>query len=139
MNKSFEDILSKILEEKNKYPDKKIEEAISSIYTELGISEDIKEQLHESCDTIDQIESICKEIKEAKKDGLSKEEWIMETIDELTAGMNLTEADQFANGILDGIETTISQTGISAENEIEQINNSKKMTNEQDNTVDNIR
>lgn len=88
MEQSFESILQQLLEEYQKGPSRNIEEILAEKLKELGASEECLAEVKESSETIDKFAEKASSLGNARKEGQSRQTWLMEQMDNSLDGLD---------------------------------------------------
>ena len=119
MKETFDDILTSTLEELEKNPDMSIEELMNSQTRKYNVSEEAKESLAETFACLDKFAEKSKSLTEARKAGLTRGQWMVNEIAQMTKDCSQEEKDAVATAIVTSIEQH-------TEEEMEEANNENK-------------
>lgn len=109
MEKSFEDILTSMLEEYDKSDGQNVDALIEEACKKQGVSEDGMALLHETNSYIDEFGRKAKELSEARENGKSREQWLQEELDKTMEGRSEEEKVKIVNAISETNERAINE------------------------------
>lgn len=104
MGKNFQEILNSYLDEKDQNPNKKAEEIIKTVNTKEGVDPSRLDTIMEQCKQIDELSADYKDLQQSIKEGMSKEEWIENSLEEVTKGITEEQREKVQSAILKGLD-----------------------------------
>jgi len=106
MNKTFDEILSSMLEEYQK-GEKTLDQIIAEATAEAEFTEEDNKLLDEANAVLDKFDEKAKSLDEAKKKGISREEWLLNEIEVAAEG----KSDEEKAKLLNSIESALEERG----------------------------
>lgn len=119
MKETFEDILTSTLEELEKNPDMNIEDLMNSQTSKYNVSEEAQESLAETFACLDKFAEKSESLDEARKAGLTRGQWMVSEIEQMTKDCCQDEKDAVATAIVTSIEQHTDKEMEEANNENE--------------------
>ena len=110
MAKSFEDILTSMLEQLENNPDLDIEVLVKDECEKMGVSEKGKALLSETNEYIDGFAEKMAALQKAKEEGKSRKQWMLEEMDRILEGRDEQEKAEIVSAISDAGENVNNET-----------------------------
>lgn len=110
MAKSFEDILTSMLEQLENNPDLDIEVLVKDECEKMGVSEKGKALLSETNEYIDGFAERMASLQKAKEEGKSRKQWMLEEMDRILEGRDEQEKAEIVSAISDAGENVNNET-----------------------------
>ena len=110
MAKSFEDILTSMLEQLENNPDLDIEVLVKDEGEKMGVSEEGKALLSETNEYIDGFAERMASLQKAKEEGKSRKQWMLEEMDRILEGRDEQEKAEIVSAISDAGENVNNET-----------------------------
>ena len=110
MAKSFEDILTSMLEQLENNPDQDIDVLVKDECEKMGVSEKGKALLSETNEYIDGFAERMASLQKAKEEGKSRKQWMLEEMDRILEGRDEQEKAEIVSAISDAGENVNNET-----------------------------
>ena len=110
MAKSFEDILTSMLEQLENNPDQDIDVLVKDECEKMGVSEEGKALLSETNEYIDGFAERMASLQKAKEEGKSRKQWMLEEMDRILEGRDEQEKAEIVSAISDAGEKVNNET-----------------------------
>ena len=110
MAKSFEDILTSMLEQLENNPDQDIDVLVKDECEKMGVSEKGKALLSETNEYIDGFAEKMAALQKAKEEGRSRKQWMLEEMDRILEGRDEQEKAEIVSAISDADEHVNNET-----------------------------
>ena len=108
MNQTFEDILSKLLEWKEKCGNQDIVELLKEKKDELGLSDESMALILESFGYLDKFTEKSASLAEAQEEGISRKRWLTSDLEKSLGKYNEEEKAQIMDEVMAKIDETIN-------------------------------
>jgi hypothetical protein len=108
MNQTFEDILSLLLEWKEKNDNQDVVELLKEKKDELGLSEESMALVFESFDYIDKFSEKSASLAEAQDEGISRKRWLASDLEKSLRNFNEEEKTKIMDDVMEKIDETIN-------------------------------
>lgn len=108
MNQTFEEILSTLLEWKEKSGNQDVAELLKEKKDELGLSEESMATILESFGYLDKFTEKSASLAEAQENGISRKRWLVSDLGRSLENYNQEEKAHILNDIMDKIDETIN-------------------------------
>ena len=110
MAKSFDEILTSMLEQLENNPDQDIEVLVKDQCERMGVSEEGKALLSETNEYIDGFAERMASLQKAKEEGKSRKQWMLEEMDRILEGRDEQEKAEIVSAISDAGENVNNET-----------------------------
>ena len=110
MAKSFDEILTSMLEQLENNPDLDIEVLVKDECEKMGVSEKGKALLSETNEYIDGFAEKMAALQDAKEEGKSRKQWMLEEMDRILKGRDEKEKAEIVSAISDAGEKVNNET-----------------------------
>lgn len=110
MAKSFDEILTSMLEQLEKNPDQDIDVLVKGECEKMGVSEESMALLSETNEYIDDFAEKMTALQKAKEEGKSRKQWMLEEMDRILEGRNEQEKAEIVSAISDAGENVNNET-----------------------------
>ena len=110
MAKSFDEILTSMLELLENNPDQDIEVLVKDECERMGVSEEGKALLSETNEYIDGFAERMASLQKAKEEGKSRKQWMLEEMDRILEGRDEQEKAEIVSAISDAGENVNNET-----------------------------
>ena len=110
MAKSFDEILTSMLELLENNPDQDIEVLVKDQCERMGVSEKGKALLSETNEYIDGFAERMASLQKAKEEGKSRKQWMLEEMDRILEGRDEQEKAEIVSAISDAGENVNNET-----------------------------
>ena len=110
MAKSFDEILTSMLEQLENNPDQDIEVLVKDQCERMGVSEKGKALLSETNEYIDGFAERMASLQKAKEEGRSRKQWMLEEMDRILEGRDEQEKAEIVSAISDAGENVNNET-----------------------------
>lgn len=110
MAKSFEDILTSMLEQLENNPDQDIEVLVKDECERMGVSDEGKALLSETNEYIDGFAEKMAALQKAKEEGKARKQWMLEEMDRILEGRDEQEKAEIVSAISDAGENVNNET-----------------------------
>ena len=110
MAKSFDEILTSMLEKLENNPDQDIDVLVKDECEKMGVSEEGKALLSETNEYIDGFAEKMAALQTAKEDGKSRKQWMLEEMDRILKGRDEQEKAEIVSAISDAGENVNNET-----------------------------
>lgn len=107
MNETFEDILSSTLEAMEQNPDININQLVEMQTEKYQASEEAKVTLDDTFACIDKFAELGDSLAEARKEGKTRGQWLVQEIERMTEGRSQEEKDAIATAIVTSVEQVV--------------------------------
>lgn len=138
MGKNFQEILNSYLDEKDQNPNKKAEEIIKTVNTKEGVDPSRLDTIMEQCKQIDELSADYKDLQQSINEGMSKEKWIENSLEEVTKGLTEEQREKVQSAILKGLDQfaqyKFQETKVDAQNKSQETK-VEPQTTKKDDTV----
>ncbi len=104
MNETFEDILTSTLEVLEQNPDMDINKLVDVQAEKYGMSEEVKVTIDDTFACLDKFAELGQSLADARKDGLTREQWLVQQVERMTEGRTQDEKDAVATAIIESME-----------------------------------
>ena len=116
MKHDFDSILVSVLEKYEVNPEMDMEKFLSSIISELNLSDEDIEKIKDTHELIDLFMDKSIALEKAKNEGYSRKSWILNEFDKITDGRSEKEKAELATAISDATES-VYNSELTSENE----------------------
>ena len=110
MAKSFDEILTSMLEQLENNPDQDIEVLVKGECEKMGVSEESMALLSETNEYIDDFAEKMTALQKAKEEGKSRKQWMLEEMDRILEGRDEQEKAEIVSAISDAGENVNNET-----------------------------
>lgn len=110
MAKSFDEILTLMLEQLENNPDQDIDVLVKEECEKMGVSEVGKALLSETNGYIDGFAEKMAALQKAKEEGKSRKQWVLEEMDRILDGRDEKEKAEIVSAISDACEKVNNET-----------------------------
>ena len=110
MAKSFDEILTSMLEQLENNPDQDIEVLVKDECERMGVSEEGKALLSETNEYIDGFAERMASLQKAKENGKSRKQWMLAEMDRILEGRDEQEKAEIVSAISDAGENVNNET-----------------------------
>ena len=110
MTKSFDEILTSMLEQLENNPDQDIEVLVKDQCERMGVSEKGKALLSETNEYIDGFAERMASLQKAKEEGRSRKQWMLAEMDRILEGRDEQEKAEIVSAISDAGENVNNET-----------------------------
>ena len=110
MAKSFDEILTSMLEQLEKNPDQDIDVLVKGECEKMGVSEESMALLSETNEYIDGFAEKMTALQKAKEEGKSRKQWMLEEMDRILEGRGEQEKAEIVSAISDAGENVNNET-----------------------------
>lgn len=110
MAKSFDEILTSILEQLENNPDQDIDVLVKGECEKMGVSEESMALLSETNEYIDGFAEKMTALQKAKDEGKSRKQWMLEEMDRILEGRDEQEKAEIVSAISDAGENVNNET-----------------------------
>ena len=110
MAKSFDEILTSMLEQLENNPDQDIEVLVKDECEKMGVSEEGNALLSETNEYIDGFAEKMASLQKAKEEGKSRKQWMLEEMDRILEGRDEQEKAEIVSAISDAGENVNNET-----------------------------
>lgn len=110
MTKSFDEILTSMLEQLENNPDQDIDVLVKNECEKMGVSEEGKALLSETNEYIDGFAERMASLQKAKEEGRSRKQWMLEEMDRILEGRDEQEKAEIVSAISDAGENVNNET-----------------------------
>ena len=110
MAKSFDEILTSMLEQLENNPDQDIEVLVKDQCERMGVSEKGKALLSETNEYIDGFAERMASLQKAKENGKSRKQWMLAEMDRIMEGRDEQEKAEIVSAISDAGENVNNET-----------------------------
>ena len=110
MAKSFDEILTSMLEQLEKNPDQDIDVLVKGECEKMGVSEESMALLSETNEYIDDFAEKMTALQKAKEEGKSRKQWMLEEMDRILEGRDEQEKAEIVSAISDTGENVNNET-----------------------------
>ena len=110
MAKSFDEILTSMLEQLDNNPDLDIDVLVKDECEKIGVSEEGKALLSETNEYIDGFAEKMAALQKAKEEGKSRKQWVLEEMDRILDGRDEKEKAEIVSAISDAGEKVNNET-----------------------------
>ena len=110
MAKSFDEILTSMLEQLEKNPDQDIDVLVKGECEKMGVSEESMALLSETNEYIDGFAEKMTALQKAKEEGKSRKQWMLEEMDRILEGRDEQEKAEIVSAISDAGENVNNET-----------------------------
>ena len=110
MAKSFDEILTSMLEQLEKNPDQDIDVLVKGECEKMGVSEESMALLSETNEYIDDFAEKMTALQKAKEEGKSRKQWMLEEMDRILEGRDEQEKAEIVSAISDAGENVNNET-----------------------------
>lgn len=110
MTKSFDEILTSMLEQLENNPDQDIDVLVKNECEKMGVSEEGKALLSETNEYIDSFAERMASLQKAKEEGRSRKQWMLEEMDRILEGRDEQEKAEIVSAISDAGENVNNET-----------------------------
>ena len=110
MAKSFDEILTSMLEQLENNPDQDIEVLVKDECEKMGVSEEGKALLSETNEYIDGFAERMASLQKAQEEGKSRKQWMLEEMDRILKGRDEQEKAEIVSAISDAGENVNNET-----------------------------
>lgn len=104
MNETFEDILTSTLEVLEQNPDMNINKLVDVQAEKYGMSDEAKVTINDTFACLDKFAELGHSIADARKEGLTRDQWLVQEIERMTEGRSQDEKDAVATAIVESME-----------------------------------
>lgn len=115
MNETFEDILTSTLEVLEQNPDMDINKLVDVQTKKYKTSEEAKATIEDTFACLDKFTELGHSLADARKEGLTRDQWLVQEIERMTEGRTQDEKDAVATAIVESMEQHV-------ESEVEEAN-----------------
>lgn len=115
MNETFEDILTSTLEVLEQNPDIDINKLVDVQTEKYKTSEEAKATIDDTFACLDKFTELGHSLADARKEGLTRDQWLVQEIERMTEGRTQDEKDAVATAIVESMEQHV-------ESEVEEAN-----------------
>lgn len=115
MNETFEDILTSTLEVLEQNPDMDINKLVDVQTKKYKTSEEAKATIEDTFACLDKFTESGHSLADARKKGLTRDQWLVQEIERMTEGRTQDEKDAVATAIVESMEQHV-------ESEVEEAN-----------------
>ena len=110
MAKSFDEILTSMLEQLENNPDQDIEVLVKDECEKMGVSEESMALLSETNEYIDGFAEKMASLQKAKEEGRSRKQWMLAEMDRILEGRDEQEKAEIVSAISDAGENVNNET-----------------------------
>ena len=110
MAKSFDEILTSMLEQLENNPDQDIDMLVKGECEKMGVSEESMALLSETNEYIDGFAEKMATLQKAKEEGKSRKQWMLEEMDRILEGRDEQEKAEIVSAISDAGENVNNET-----------------------------
>lgn len=110
MAKSFDEILTSMLEQLENNPDLDIDVLVKDECEKMGVSDEGKALLSETNGYIDGFAERMASLQKAKEEGRSRKQWMLEEMDRILEGRDEQEKAEIVSAISDAGENVNNET-----------------------------
>ena len=110
MAKSFDEILTSMLEQLDNNPDQDIDVLVKGECEKMGVSEESMALLSETSEYIDGFAEKMAALQKAKDEGKSRKQWMLEEMDRILEGRDEQEKAEIVSAISDAGENVNNET-----------------------------
>lgn len=110
MAKSFDEILTSMLEQLENNPNQDIEVLVKDECEKMGVSEEGKTLLSETNEYIDGFAEKMAALQKAKEEGKTRKQWMLEEMDRILDGRDEQEKAEIVSAISDAGENVNNET-----------------------------
>ena len=110
MAKSFDEILTSMLEQLENNPDQDIDVLVKDECEKMEVSEEGKALLSETNEYIDGFAERMASLQKAKEEGKSRKQWMLEEMDRIMEGSDEQEKAEIGSAISDAGENVNNET-----------------------------
>lgn len=110
MAKSFDEILTSMLEQLENNPDQDIDVLVKGECEKMGVSEESMALLSETNEYIDGFAEKMATLQKAKEEGKSRKQWMLEEMDRILEGRDEQEKAEIVSAISDAGENVNNET-----------------------------
>lgn len=110
MAKSFDEILTSMLEQLENNPDQDIDVLVKGECEKMGVSEESMALLSETNEYIDGFAEKMTTLLKAKEEGKSRKQWMLEEMDRILEGRDEQEKAEIVSAISDAGENVNNET-----------------------------
>ena len=110
MAKIFDEILTSLLEQLENNPDQDIDVLVKDECEKMGVSEEGKALLSETNEYIDGFAEKMAALQDAKEEGKSRKQWMLEEMDRILEGRDEQEKAEIVSAISDAGENVNNET-----------------------------
>lgn len=110
MAKSFDEILTSMLEQLENNPDQDIDVLVKGECENMGVSEESMALLSETNEYIDGFAEKMATLQKAKEEGKSRKQWMLEEMDRILEGRDEQEKAEIVSAISDAGENVNNET-----------------------------
>lgn len=110
MAKSFDEILTSMLEQLENNPDQDIDVLVKDECEKIGVSEEGKTLLSETNEYIDGFAERMASLQKAKEEGRSRKQWMLAEMDRILEGRDEQEKAEIVSAISDAGENVNNET-----------------------------
>ena len=110
MAKSFDEILTSMLEQLENNPDQDIDVLVKGECEKMGVSEESMALLSETNEYIDGYAEKMTTLQKAKEEGKSRKQWMLEEMDRILEGRDEQEKAEIVSAISDAGENVNNET-----------------------------
>lgn len=110
MAKSFDEILTSMLEQLENNPDQDIDVLVKGECEKMGVSEESMALLSETNEYIDDFAEKMTALQKAKEEGKSRKQWMLEEMDRILEGRDEQEKAEIVSAISDAGENVNNET-----------------------------
>ena len=110
MAKSFDEILTSMLEQLENNPDQDIEVLVKDECERMGVAEEGKALLSETNEYRDGFAERMASLQKAKEEGKSRKQWMLEEMDRILEGRDEQEKAEIVSAISDAGENVNNET-----------------------------
>lgn len=110
MAKSFDEILTSMLEQLENNPDQDIDVLVKDECEKMGVSDEGKALLSETNGYIDGFAERMASLQKAKEEGRSRKQWMLEEMDRILEGRDEQEKAEIVSAISDAGENVNNET-----------------------------
>lgn len=115
MNETFEDILTSTLEVLEQNPDMDINKLVDIQAKKYEMSDEAKVTIDDTFTCLDKFAELEQSLADARKDGLTRDQWLVQQVERMTEGRTQDEKDAVATAIVESMEQHV-------ESEVEEAN-----------------
>ena len=110
MAKSFDEVLTSMLEQLENNPDQDIDVLVKGECEKMGVSEESMALLSETNEYIDGFAEKMTALQKAKEEGKSRKQWMLEEMDRILEGRDEQEKAEIVSAISDAGENVNNET-----------------------------
>lgn len=104
MPQTFEDILTSMLKAYEDKGEQSFDEFLDGQVERQGFDEESKENMKKALDLVDKLDGNYRGLQEAKNRGVSRRQWLENSLEEIMEGRTDEEKEMIKNGIIGKLE-----------------------------------